>query len=370
MTSAIRVLVVMRPAQGGIRRHVLSLLDGLDPARVTLSLAAPPAFVAEVLHHPNLHATIPLDIAGSLSPARDLLAARRLARVRPQFADLAHAHGLRAAWVCALAQRHRAFPFVFTAHNLPSLSPLSRLATAYVGARCARALAVSPSVADGLAACGIARGKIVVVPNGIDLDSFSAAHQDRAAARHRFGLSENAFVVGAAARLSREKGIDTLLAAATQRGGMTFLVAGDGPEQAALAKSAPANARLLGRLDDIRPLLAAADVCVIPSRREGQGLTALEAIAAGVPLIASRVGGLADMLVDSETALLVPPSDPDALAAALSRLQSDRRLRAKLAEAALPVVHSRYALAPMLDAVTKIYGEVSGNAPELPEQEE
>lgn len=358
MTSPIRVLEVMRPAQGGIRRHVLSLLGGLDPARVTLSLAAPPAFVVEVLHHPNLHATIPLDIAGSLSPARDLLAARQLARVLPQFADLAHAHGLRAAWVCALAQRHRAFPFVFTAHNLPSLSLPSRLATAYVGARCARALAVSPSVADGLAACGIPRSKIVVVPNGIDLDSFAAALQDRAAARQNFRLFENAFVVVSAARLSREKGIDTLLLAATQRGGMTFLIAGDGPEQATLTKSAPANARLLGRLDDIRPLLAAADVCVIPSRREGQGLTALEAMAAGVPLIASRVGGLADMLVDSETALLVPPSDPDALAAALSRLQSDRRLRAKLAEAALPVVHSRYALAPMLDAVTAVYEEV------------
>ena len=360
MTSAIRVLEVVRPAQGGIRRHVLSLLDGLDPARVTLSLAAPPAFVAEVLHHPNLHATIPLDVAASLSPARDLLAARRLARVLPQFADMAHAHGLRAAWVCALAQRRRPFPFVFTAHNQPGLGLPSRLATAYVGARCARAIAVSSSVADGLAACGIPRSKITVVPNGIDLNCFAAAHFDRTAARQSFGLSENAFVVGTAARLSREKGIDILLAAATQRGGMTFLLAGDGPEQASLAKSAPANARFLGRLDDIRPLLAAADVCVIPSRREGQGLTALEAMAAGIPLIASRVGGLAEMLTDSETALLVPPNDPDALAAALSRLQSDRRLRAKLAAAALPVVHARYALSPMLDAVTAVYEEVIG----------
>ena len=360
MSVPLRVLEVVRPAQGGMRRHVLSLLDGLDPGRVTLSLAAPPVFVAEVLHHPHLHATIPLDIAASLSPARDLLAARRLARVLPQFADLAHAHGLRAAWVCALAQRHRAFPFVFTAHNQPGLGLPSRLATAYVGARCARAIAVSSSVADGLAACGIPRSKITVIPNGIDLDRFAAPHLDRAAARQSFGLAENAFVVSTAARLSREKGIDTLLSAASQRGGMTFLIAGDGPLQSSLAQSAPANARFLGHLDDIRPLLAAADVCVIPSRREGQGLTALEAMAAGAPLIASRVGGLAEMLSDGETALLVPPNDPDALAAALSRLQSDRRLRVRLAEAALPVAHARYALAPMLDAVTAVYKEVVG----------
>lgn len=362
MNAPLRILEVVRPAQGGMRRHVLALLDGLDPARVTLSLAAPPVFVAEVLHHPNLHATIPLDIAPSLSPARDLLAARRLARVGPQFADLAHAHGLRAAWVCALAQRHRAFPFVFTAHNQPGMRLPSRLATAYVGARCARAIAVSSSVADGLAACGIPRSKIAVIPNGIDLDHFAAAHLDRAAARHHFGLPENAFVVGTAARLSREKGIDTLLLAAAQRGGMTFLIAGDGPQHPSLAQSAPANARFLGHQGDIRPLLAAADVFVIPSRREGQGLTALEAMAAGVPLIASRVGGLAEMLTDSETALLIPPNDPDALAATLSRLQSAPRLRIKLAEAALPLVQSRYALAPMLDAVTAVYEAVSGIA--------
>lgn len=362
MSAPLRVLEVVRPAQGGLRRHVLSLLDGLNPALVTLSLAAPPAFVAEVLHHPHLHATIPLDIAASLSPARDLLAARRLARVLPQFADLAHAHGLRAAWVCALAQRHRAFPFVFTAHNQPGLGLPTRLAVVYIGTCCARVIAVSPSVADGLAACGIPRGKITIIPNGIDLDRFSAAALNRTEARRSFGFSENAFAVGTAARLSREKGIDTLLSAASQRGGMTFLIAGDGPLKSALTQSAPANARLLGRLDDIRPLLAALDVCVIPSRREGQGLTALEAMAAGVPLIASRIGGLADMLADGETALLVPTNDPDALAAALSRLQSDRRLRIRLAEAALLLVQSRYALAPMLDAVTAVYEEIAGRA--------
>ena len=69
----------------------------MDPARVTLSVAAPPAFVREVLAHPGLHATIPLDIAARLSVARDLLAARRLARVLPQFAEVVHAHGARAA---------------------------------------------------------------------------------------------------------------------------------------------------------------------------------------------------------------------------------------------------------------------------------
>ena len=359
MTIPVRVLQVVRPALGGIRQHVLNLVDGLDPAQVTLSVAAPPAFVREVLAHPGLHATIPLDIAARLSVARDLLAARRLAHVLPQFAEIVHAHGARAAWIAALAHRHRPFPLIFTAHNLIGRDLPSRLGIPFVGFHCARVLAVSPSVADSLAACGVPRAKIQVIPNGIDLGHFDPSERDRTAARAALALPESAFVVAAAARLSREKGMDTLLSAAGQRVGMTFRIAGDGPLKAALLRQAPPNAKLLGRLADVRPLLAAADVFAVPSRREGQGMAALEAMASGVPLVAARVGGLADMLVDGETALLVPPDDPDALAAALSRLQSDSRLRQKLVANALALVRDRYDLRPMLDAVTEVYREVA-----------
>ncbi len=106
-------------------------------------------------------------------------------------------------------------------------------------------------------------------------------------------------------------------------------------------------------MSDVLPLLAAADVFAVPSRREGQGIAALEAMAAGLPVVASRIGGLADMLTDGETALLVPPDDPDALAAALSRLKSDARLRKKLAENAAPLVQARYDVQQMLASVTE-----------------
>lgn len=359
MTTPVRVLQVVRPALGGIRRHVLNLVDGLDPAQVTVSVAAPPAFVREVMTHPGLLATIPLDIAARLSPARDLLAARRLARVLPQFADIVHAHGVRAAWVAALAHRHRPFPLLFTAHNLIGRDLPSRLGIPFIGFHCTQILAVSPAVADSLAACGVPRAKIRVVPNGIDLEYFDASRLDRTTARHSLAVPEGAFLVAAAARLSREKGMDTLLHAAGQRAGMTFLIAGDGPLKSTLSRQTPPNAKLLGRLADVRPLLAAADVFAVPSRREGQGIAALEAMAAGVPLVAARVGGLADMLTDGETALLVPPDDPDALSAALSRLNSDARLRLKLVANTQTLIRDRYALRPMLDAVTEVYREVA-----------
>ena len=358
MTTPVRVLQLVRPALGGIRRHVLNLLDGLDPVLVTNSVAAPPAFVREVLAHPQIHATIPLDISPKLSLARDLLAARRLARVLPQFADMVHAHGARAAWIAALAHRHRPFPLVFTAHNLIGRDLSSRLGIPFIGFHCARILAVSPSVAESLIACGVPRSKIEIIPNGIDLRHYDPALQDRAAARQTFGVPENAFVVASAARLSREKGLDILLQAAGQRAGMTFLLAGDGPLKSLLARQVPPNAKLLGRVADVAPLLSASDVFAVPSRREGQGISALEAMAFGVPLIATRVGGLADMLTDGETALLVPPDDPDAFAAALSRLKSDARLRQKLVANASALVHERYDLPAMLGAIAKVYQEV------------
>ena len=355
MTQPLRVLQVVRPALGGIRQHVLSLLDGLDPDRITNSVAAPPAFVAELLRHPHLHATIPLDIATRLALPRDLLAARRLAGLVPHFADVVHAHGARAGWICALAHRQRPFPFVFTAHNLVSRDAVTRLAIPFLGYHAARVVAVSPSVADSLAACGLPRAKIEVIPNGIDLERFGQASGGRSEARASFGLTDSAFVVATAARLSREKGVDTLLHAASQRTGMTFLVAGEGPLLSTLKKQAPMNVRLLGRLEDVLPLLGAADVFAVPSRREGQGIAALEAMAAGIPIVASRVGGLADMLTDGETALLVPPDDPDALAAALSRLKSDVRLRTRLSANAAPLVREKYDVRVMLDSVTSLY---------------
>jgi len=358
VTVPLRVLQVVRPAQGGIRQHVLTLLDGFDPSVISCAVAAPSAFVRETLLHPQVAATIPLDIAARFSPARDFLAARRLAHVIPKFADVVHAHGARAGWVCALAHRHHPFPLIFTAHNLVRADLSARLGMPFIGFHSDRIIAVSPSVENSLAACGVSRSKIQVIPNGIDLSHFSPISAEaRATARKVFGVPENAFVIAAAGRLSREKGMDTLLLAAAQRTGMTFLMAGDGPQKATLRSHCPANAKLLGRLDDILPLLSAADIFAVPSRREGQGIAALEAMAAGVPIVASRVGGLADMLADGESALLVPPNDPDALAAAFSRLRSDTRLRGKLAENAMPIVRERYEVSQMLSALAAVYWE-------------
>lgn len=359
MTAAattVRVLHVVRPAAGGIRQHVLSLLRHMDRARFVPFVAAPADFLHS-LPGPELAAPFPLEIAASFAPWADLRTASRLAALS-RGADVVHAHGLRAGWVAALAHCRRPFPLVVTAHNLADgAGRLSRLGLRLIGRRAAKIVAVSEAVADSLAAQGVPRSKIGVIPNGVDVDSF-AERLSRDETREALGVPPDAFVVGCIARLSPEKGVDVLLGVAAHSPGIVFLVAGDGPQRAALEARLPPNVRMLGRVADTRPLLGAVDVLAVPSRQEGQGIVALEAMAAGVPVVASRVGGLAGMLTDGATALLVVPDNPAALAGALARLQDDAALRQRLAVAGLALVREQYEVQKMARAVEVVYGRV------------
>ena len=349
-----RVLHVVRPSAGGIRRHVLALAAHTDPARFQLSVAAPRGFLNE-LPDGAFSVAYPLEITARFNLLRDLQAAWLLTRLVPAGA-VVHAHGLRAAWIAVLAHAIRPFAFVWTAHNLLLPSRLARLAVKLIGPAAGKVIAISQAVRESLTLNGLPATKITVIPNGIDLTEFSHL-PSRAVARHSLGLSPDTFVVACIARLSPEKGIDTLLKALRELPEMETLIAGDGPERRRLTEIAPPNARFLGRLEDIRPLLAAADALAIPSRQEGQGIVALEAMASGIPVVASWVGGLPEMITEGETGLLVPPNDPFALASALRRLRADAPLRAHLAEQGRALVTARYRIGAMAEALMKVYDE-------------
>ncbi len=357
-TPPLSVLQVVRPAAGGIRQHVLSLIAATDPPRVTHSIAAPAAFLRD-LPTGTPARTYPLEITARFVPHADLRAARRLVQLA-RTVDVVHAHGLRAGWIAALAQSVRLFPFMLTAHNMAEGGLLARLAITIIGQRAQAIIAVSQAVADSLAALGVSPGKLRVVPNGIDLAHF-AALPTQADARQALGIPEDTFTVGCIARLSPEKGVDVLVQAAADLPAVSLLIAGDGSQRAMLQTHLPPNVRLLGRIPDTRALLAALNVLVVPSRAEGQGIVALEAMAARVPLIASRVGGLAEMLTDTETALLVPAGDPTALAQAVTRLRDDTALQAHLTANAARLVRERYDHRRTIAAVLDVYAEVAAD---------
>ena len=172
--------------------------------------------------------------------------------------------------------------------------------------------------------------------------------------------------LGVVARLEAEKGHPTLLdawpAVVTAVPEARLLVVGEGSRLEALVAQAEmlgisASVVFTGRRDDIPAVTKALDVAVLPSYREAQGLTILEAMALSRPVVASNVGGIPEMVEDGVTGLLVPPHDPAALAAAIVRLLTDHPYADTLARAGHDLVHDRFCLELMVHGVEAIYDE-------------
>jgi glycosyltransferase involved in cell wall biosynthesis len=279
---------------------------------------------------------------GCRSPLDARAVPRLLALGRRARPALLHTHLARADMVGAGVARVLGVPHVVTRHGRgePGLEGAAA-AAAYgeVLARAARVLAVSEAVAAFVRALTRGRGRVDVLAGGVPAAEGLLSRRD---ARAALALDDAAFVVGAAGRLEAVKGYAHLVAAvpamAERAPGLTVVLIGDGPERAALedrARDAGAAGRV--RFAGWRPeawrLLPACDVFVQPSLDEGLGIAALEAMAAGVPVVASGVGGLAEIVQDGRTGLAVSPGDPGALAGAVGRLAGDAALRETLAAA-------------------------------------
>lgn len=203
-----------------------------------------------------------------------------------------------------------------------------------------RSVCVSQAVASAYAEVGFPREKLCVIPNGVDSARFAdAAPLDL----NTLQIPDGSTVALSVGRLHSQKGFDILLEAVpgllAKFDNLHVLIAGEGPQRRELAEridSSPAagRIRLLGRRDDVPELMRAADLFVHPARWEGMPNVILEAMAAGLPIVATDVEGVAELLGCEESGLIVPPEDSDALAAAISRLLSDPTLAARLGRTA------------------------------------
>jgi glycosyltransferase involved in cell wall biosynthesis len=295
---------------GGIRTHIAGLLTDL-PTLGWRPVVHGPTELLQILQQSN-GKILPIASKASLS---DIAVSVHLARQLPADA-IVHAHGIRAAWICTLAQGPRQFKFVTSLHNIPPRGLLSKAALHMIATRCTRFICVSKEIERRSGVTNAA-----VIPNGVDTDvSFD---QDRTHLRTSLGLPTNRFLVLCAARLSYEKGVDVLLQAAAMLSDHIFVVAGDGPLSRSLQDSAPKNVIFLGQREDVVDLMRASDCVVAPSRSEGQGIGILEAFAAQTPVVATSVGGVPESVVDGETGFLVPPENPAALAEAISAVRSN-----------------------------------------------
>lgn len=298
----------------------------------------------------------------------DLPSVLRLARgIRSARADLVHLHTGRATWLGGLAAGLAGRPALATRRMDRPIPRNAR--TRFLYRRLVRKVAaISPGVARCLTDGGVPAGRIVTIPSAVDPERLRPVRV-RDETRRALGAALDDVVVLVLAALTRRKGVDLLLeaTAALRRDGVgcVLWIAGDGPELSGLREQAMrlhigTQVRFLGRRDDKADLLAACDLLAMPSRREGLGVAALEAMAAGRPVLASRVGGLQDAVVDRRSGLLVTADDPAALAAALRELVCDAELRRRLGEAGPQRVAEGFLASQMVDSYEQLYSAILG----------
>lgn len=231
-----------------------------------------------------------------------------------------------------------------------------------------RVVTVCEAFTRELGLAGVPRARIHVQHNSIRLEQ-AGSLEEAEALRYRLGIGRSETLVLSVGRLSREKAhIDLIsafkhLAEINPATRSTIVIVGEGPERArleAVAASLRPSERVIfaGEVSNVQPYYAAADVVVLPSHSEGSPYVLLEAMAAKVPIVATAVGGVPEMVQDEESALLVPPRDPHAMAAAIARLLTDAELAHKLTANAFTLVVTRYSPETYVRSLLAIYREV------------
>lgn len=300
---------------------------------------------------------------------RDALGLLELVRViRRERPQIVHAHSSKAGVLARLAAALCRVPArVFTAHGWAFKAEAGRRATAYLWADRLVAPLTSAVVCvseterrAGLAARTCHADRTVVIRNGIGaIDGRPGREGERTRPR-----------LVSVGRLKAPKDMATLLDALALLGDVELdaLVVGDGPDAAALREQVErlgleGRVRLCGERDDVPALLAEADCFVLSSRSEGLPVSILEAMAAELPVVASAVGGVPELVEDGETGFLVPPGDPAALADALRRMLTDAELRRRLGAAGRARVEREFTLDAFLAAHLDLYDSLLRRRP-------
>jgi glycosyltransferase involved in cell wall biosynthesis len=363
----VRVVEVLATGTaGGAQEHVYTLLSRLDrgryiPSVVSLSSGAAARRIAG-LEIPVLVLDEPDDAVavGALTA--------HLADVRP---DVIHNHmyraelvGTRAAIALGVIGVRRPY-VVSTVHSSRVREPQDREELRRLTPRMDRLIAVSRAMVEKIEDEGRVGAPVDLVYNGVDLHRYD--HQEPCCTlREEYGMPPDASIVGVVARLEHEKGHRTLLEAwprvLAQVPDAYLLVVGEGHlradlEQLAADLGIADRVVFVGRRDDIPAVTAALDVAVLPSYREAQGIVVLEAMALSRPIVATRVGGIPEMIEDGVSGLLVPPHDAPALAAAIARLLVDHPLADTIARRGHDVVHDRFSVEFMVRAIEDMYDE-------------
>ncbi|SIO61477.1 Glycosyltransferase involved in cell wall bisynthesis [Singulisphaera sp. GP187] len=315
----------------------------------------------------------PVQVLGK-RPGVDLRAAHRLRRLlHRERVDLIHAHQYGPFFYAALSRLPSGrLPVVLTEHgrSFPDPArPSHVLANPWLLRRHDRLFAVGRSVRQALIEVeGFPAARIELIYNGIDTDAFAETARGRAIVRRELGIADDDFVVVQAARLDPIKDHATALRAAGrvagQCGCLRLVIVGDGPEAGPIEAMVRdwglgTHVLRLGLRRDIPRLLGAADAVLLSSLSEGIPLSLIEGMAASLPVVATRVGGVSEVVVEQETGLLAPAGDDEALAAHLIRLAGDPGLRMRMGWAGRERAWALFSEDRMVAEYDRIYHEVT-----------
>jgi glycosyltransferase involved in cell wall biosynthesis len=390
LVEPIRVLrVIARLNMGGPALHVAYLSSGLrsrgyETTLVAGSLALGEESMASVAGELGVPVVTVPELHREISPLRDLRAVYHLADlIRRQRPHILHTHTAKAGAIGRLAAmlagdaRPPIVVHTFHGHVLrgyfdPVRSTFFRLLERSLARRTTALVAVSPEVRDDLVGLGVApREKFTVIRLGIELDERVGSGRNGLGPETRrvLGVAETRFVVGWIGRMTGVKRTDDVLLAVRglrERGVDAVLcMVGDGPDRDSVEQRAHdldivRHCLFVGYQDEVAPYYAAFDALILPSANEGTPVSAIEALAGGRPVVATRVGGVPDVVRDGVDGFLVEPGDVDAMADRLAELAGDSELRARMGAAGRERVLERYSVERLLDDTDRLYRELLG----------
>lgn len=350
---------------GGAETVFTDLVRGLDSLRFrSVAVTAGPGWVEDTITEGRVpRHTVPQRGRFSLRYAQTL---RRL--LRTERVDLIHAHLLGASVYASLAAIGTGVPVLCTIHghaDLPDVDRLRFLRYGVLQLGASHVTAVSESLRRAFQSrSAFPAERTSVVHNGIDLEAFHPG--DGAAIRREFGIANDEFVFGAVGNIRRAKAYDVLLRAAALLAAdarpSRVVIVGDttgrvypGLETLRSELGLESKVIFAGFRRDVPEVLRAFDGLVLSSSTEGFSLATVQAMASGIPVVATRSGGPEEIIGDGVTGLLVPTGDPAALAAAMRRLRDEPELRDRLAGAGPQSVRARFNRTAMIETYQRLY---------------
>jgi glycosyltransferase involved in cell wall biosynthesis len=361
----VRVVEIMATGtNGGAQEHVFSLATRLNAARYDVR-------VVSLSHGSSVRRLQKAGIEATVIDEPDdrlavLALAKELAAFEP---EVVHNHMYRAEVVGTKAALHlgeegcRRPAVISTVHSSRVRCVEDRETLRQLTPLMDHLIVVSKAIEQKIADEGRKSAPISLIYNGVDLQRYN--HQQPCCTLHEdYKIDADAPIVGVVARLEAEKGHRTLLDAwplvLAAVPNAWLLIVGEGSERDSLEAQADIlgiSGRVVftGRREDVPAVTAALDISVLPSYREAQGLSVLEAMALSRPVVASAVGGIPEMIEDGVTGLLVPPHDCDALAAAIVRLLTDHPLADMIGRNGHELAHGRFCIEVMVQAVSDLY---------------